>query len=110
MLLKSVVIFIPRKVSVSSPLAKKVCGPADPGAIVQLSISNVVPGTSAAAPGRVEAERGLPIAPGLHSVGGAVELDPAPETAGATHVRAQHRVVAVERQPDLPHVVVGTTA
>src|SRR6266487_3194244 len=33
------VFVIPREVSVSSPLAKKVCGPADPGAIVQLSIS-----------------------------------------------------------------------
>src|SRR6266704_3581265 len=39
MLVKSNVSVVPRKVSVSSPLIKKVCGPADPGAIVQLSIS-----------------------------------------------------------------------
>jgi SOS response associated peptidase (SRAP) len=37
-----VVTGVPWPVSVSSPLAKKVCGPAEPGSIVQLSISNEV--------------------------------------------------------------------
>src|SRR6266487_4104372 len=77
-----------------------------------LDLDRGVPGTSAAATDGVEAERGFRIAPGLGAVGGAVELDPAPEAAGATGFRrvADRRVVAVERQTDLPHVVVGTTA
>src|SRR6266498_4008408 len=35
----SKVLLVPLKESVSSPFAKNVCGPADPGSIVQLSIS-----------------------------------------------------------------------
>src|SRR6266498_2899811 len=35
----SKVVLVPLKESVSSPFAKNVCGPADPGSIVQLSIS-----------------------------------------------------------------------
>src|SRR5712691_2812859 len=74
-------------------------------------VNRGVTGTRPAPAYGVEAEGGLGIAPGLGAVGGAVELNPAPVATGA-YVRAQRqrRVVAVHREPDLPHVVVGTTA
>src|SRR6266536_733193 len=63
-------------------------------------------GAATAAEG-VEAPSAFDVTPGLGPICRAVELGPGPEAA---EIGAEVGIVAIERNADLPHVVVGTTA